>query len=594
MERGRARRRDLRREGQRNPHRRDRDQRPWRRRAQHAGRCRHARARIGAATEIRAEAALSRSAGDTATAWLVEGEHRTGKIDLLAYGRQVDRDFGVGQQNGVELGRRKFGIDARYALGERASFVARSWHEQSTNDPSSRVAVEAGFIYRGLSGEGRIGIAHRTDHLADGSDATSTVLEGQATKRMLGNRLELGVGTAISLGSTGSIDLPTRHTLRARYAITEGIRLIGLYETAKGEKLDTQNYNVGFEIAPWAGGRVVSTLGKQDIAEAGSRSFAAFGLSQSLPLTTNLTLDATVDGNRKIGGATFADLVNPLHPNSSGGQLSQDGAQFENFTAATLGLGWRKADWSATLRGEWREGEYANRRGITLGVIRQLGDGITVGGGGSWTRANGESGATTQVVQAAIAAAFRPANSGFAALGKLEYRGDKVTGPVHGGLPPVGRTALTVDGDASAKRFVTSLSTSWRPGVRDAKENSADRSEIGVFVGARYNLDRVEGQDLVGTALLAGADARIGLGARVEVGGSATVRANLSDGTTAFAIGPQIGISPATNTLVTIGYNVKGFRDADFSAARHTDQGIYASVKLKFDSESLGFLGLRR
>ena len=48
--------------------------------------------------------------------------------------------------------------------------------------------------------EGRIAIAHRTDHLADGSDATSTVLEGQATKRLLGNRLELGELSAVAGG----------------------------------------------------------------------------------------------------------------------------------------------------------------------------------------------------------------------------------------------------------------------------------------------------------------------------------------------------------------------------------------------------------
>ena len=68
----------------------------------------------------------------------------------------------------------------------------------------------------------------------------------------------------------------------------------------------------------------------------------------------------------------------------------------------------------------------------------------------------------------------------------------------------------------------------------------------------------------------------------------------MTDGTTAFAFGPQIGLSPAKNTLLTLGYNVKGFRDADFSAARHTDAGVYAAVKVKLDSETFSFLGLGR
>lgn len=555
------------------------------------------RARIGAATEIRAEAALSRRQGVDSTGWLVEAEHHTGKLDVLAYGRQTARDFGTGQQNSVELGRRKFGVDGRYSLGENASFVARSWYDESTSDASSRFAVQGDFVYRGQTGDARIGIAHFTDHLADGRSATSTVLEGQATKRLMNNRLELGVGTSIALGSTGSIDLPTRHRFRARYALTEAVRLIGNYEIARGDSLDARDFNLGFELAPWRGARIVTTLGRQDIAEAGSRSYAAFGLAQSVNLTQRLTLDASVDGNRKLGGANAADLVNPLHPAASGGHLSQSGTQFEDFTALTLGLGWRASDWSATLRGEWRDGEFANRKGVTAGVIRQLGDGITVGGGGSWTRATGVNTASTEVTQAALAAAFRPANSEFAALGKLEYRSDRVTDAVLGQLPPVGRTALTVTGDARSERLVASLSTNWRPegdGDAAASGETARRTEIGVFVGARYNLDRLEAKDVTSTALVGGVDARFGIGARIEIGGSGTVRANLSDGTTSYAFGPQVGISPATNTLLTVGYNVKGFRDADFEAARHTHEGIYASVRIKFDSDSFSFLGLGR
>jgi uncharacterized repeat protein (TIGR01451 family) len=550
------------------------------------------RARIGSATEIRGEVAISRREGRETTGWLLEAEHRNGDLDVLAYARQVGREFGTGQVNGVELGRRKFGVDARYALTDKASFVARGWHDESLTDPSSRIGVQGELIYRGLSGEARLGLAHLTDHLPDGSTASSTVLEGAATRRLLGNRLELGVGTSIALGNTSAVDLPTRQRLRARYALNDAVRVVGTYEIASGEKIDARDFNLGFELSPWAGARVVSTIGRQDIAEAGARSYAAFGLAQSLAVTRNLTLDATVDGNRKLGGASVRDLVNPLQPAASGGQLT-DGALFEDFTALTLGLAWRVEDWSATLRGEWRDGEFANRKGLTAGVIRQLGDGVTVGGGASWTRATGAASASTEVIQAALAAAFRPANSDFAALAKLEYRGDRVSEAVFGQPGPVGRTALTIDGDARAQRLLASLSTSYRPGGEDQGKR-VRRTEVGLFLGARYNLDRLADQDVASTALLAGLDARYGLGARVEVGASGSVRANLTDGTRAFAFGPQVGISPAKNTLLTLGYNVEGFRDADFSAARHTDRGFYAAVKVKLDSETFSFLGLGR
>jgi hypothetical protein len=150
-----------------------------------------------------------------------------------------------------------------------------------------------------------------------------------------------------------------------------------------------------------------------------------------------------------------------------------------------------------------------------------------------------------------------------------------------------------VNGDARSRRIVASFSGDWAPSGR-VDGQMVQRTEVGVFVAARHNLDRYQGFDLAGTTVLGGVDARIGIGKRVELGGSATVRRSLSDGTTSFAIGPQIGIVPADNVMVVIGYNVTGFRDRDFAAARSTTKGVFATMRMKFDSKSLGFLGLGR
>ncbi len=555
------------------------------------------RARIGAGTEIRAEVGVSRSDGDEASAWLVEAEHRTGALDVLAYAHSLDADYGTGQQTGAELGRRKFGFDARYSLSERFSLVGSAWYDESLTDASDRRAVQVAGTYRTGDSELRLGIARLDDQLADGSNVTSTVVEGAVSQRLLDNKLELSATTSIALGKAESIDLPARHRLRARYSVTDWLRVLGTYEIADGETINARTFNAGFELSPWQGSRLVTTLGRRDIAEQGKRSFAAFGLSQTFTLTPELSLDATLDGNRKLGGADAFDVVNPLHPVASGGHLSQDGALFEDFTAATLGASWRKDRWAATARGEIRSGEYADRVGLTAGIIRQLDDGIVVGSGVTWTRAQGDGDVRTEILDTAISAAYRPAASAFAFLGKLAYRSDAVTNAVAGDAGPAGRTALIVNGDAKSRRLVGSLSANWSPqGVDeiDGVHQLVRRSEVGVFIGGRYNFDRVGNFDVAGTTVLGGLDLQIGIGERVEIGGSATVRANLTDGVTSFAVGPQIGFVPAKDTLVTIGYNLAGFRDRDFSEARNTDKGVFAAVRFKFDADTFSFLGLRR
>lgn len=551
------------------------------------------RARLGESTELRAELAASRSAGLTDLAWQFEAEHHTGDLDILAYARSIDADFGTDQQNAGERGRRKFGVDGRYALTEKLSVTGSIWNDDSLTDSTSRRAVQLLSTYTTGDTDLRLGVSHFSDRLATGERADSTVLEAGATQRLFDNRLELSATSNIALDNADSIDLPSSYVFGARYALTSNVRLVGTYEIAEGEDLKARTARAGIELTPWTGGRISSSLAQQDIAEFGKRSYAAFGLAQSFQVSSDLVLDATLDGNRTISGDNVAALINEDQPAASGGQISSTGNLFEDFTAVTLGAAWRKGPWAATMRGEYRDGEEAERKGFTFGAIRQLGEGSVVGSGFTWTRAESETGSITEIFDSAISAAYRPADSDLAFLTKLEYRSDRVTNAVAGETDASGRTALTITGDAQSRRLIGSLSTNWLP-MAKRSEDTREKAEIGLFIGGRYNFDSYEGFDLAGWTVLGGLDARIAIGERFEIGGAATVRSNLSDNTTSFSAGPQIGFTPADNVLLTVGYNISGFRDDDFSAARNTNKGVFAAVRMKLDGDTFGFLGLDR
>lgn len=552
------------------------------------------RARLGQSTEIRAEAAVSETEGQHSKAWTVEAEHHTGALDLLAYARSADEHFGVGQLNGAEQGRRKVGVDARVAINPDLSVATSSWIDDSLTDGSRRIAIQASALYHSKNTDVRVGIAHFDDRLADGRTTNSTMLEGAVTQHLLDNRLEVSAATSIALDQGESIDLPERHRLTARFAISPDVKLVGSYEIANGANVSARTARAGVEVQPWAGGRMVGTLGQQDISELGKRSFAAFGLAQSLNVTQHLTLDATLDSNRTLSGFDAGLLVNPEHPAASGGNLGENGSIAEDFTAVTLGATYRRDRWSSTLRGEWRDGQLADRKGVTFGAIRQLGEGSMVGSGFTWTRATATAGGSSEIFDGAVAAAHRPATSPFAFLAKVEYRADAVRNAVAGEAGAAGRGAMLVTGDATARRLIGSVSTNWSPQGHDPDGQLYQRTEIGLFGAVRHTFDAFEGYDLKGTTLLGGLDARIGLGDRLEVGGVATVRWSMTDHTTNLAFGPQIGVTPTKNVLLTLGYNVIGFRDRDFSAARSTDEGVFATLRMKLDNDTLGFLGLRR
>lgn len=559
-----------------------------------------ARLQLGASTEIRAEVGASQRDGETSTAWLLEAEHHTGDLDIIAYTRSIDAQYGTGQQSIAERGRSKLGIDARYRLQEDLTIDGSVWRDDSLTDARRRDAVRLQTQYRTEAGDYRLGISHFSDRLVDLTEATATVLEGGVTQRLFDNKLELGLSTSVPLADAESVDLPARHRLDARYAVTKDIRAVGTFEIAEGEDISARTVRAGLETTPWSGARLTGSLGQQDISEYGARSFAAFGVSQSVPVSPSLTLSATLDSSTTLSGNDLAAVINVDHPVASGGHLGQNGELFEDFTAVTAGAAWRKDLWSATGRAEFRDGAFADRYGITAAAIRQFGNGKVFGGGFTWTRAEGANGSSTEIIDSAISVAHRPDVSELAFLGKLEYRSDEVTGAIAGETGPTGRTALLVDGDAASRRLIASLSTNWSPldlatleaddGTKS--EQQVQRHEVGIFVATRYNFDRFEGIDLDGFSGVLGVDARYGVGKQLEIGVAATVRHGFTDGTTDFAIGPFVGFVPTNDILLTVGYNISGFRDRDFAEARETDRGIFASIRAKFDANSFSFLGL--
>ncbi|HYI39912.1 MAG TPA: hypothetical protein VE053_06300 [Allosphingosinicella sp.] len=557
------------------------------------------RYRPNLSTEVRAEIAVSDNRADagsekastgTATAWQVEAEHHGSSLDLLAYVRQRDSGFGLGQTGAAENGTRKVGLDARVRFGDTWSLIGSAWHEEYLGSDARRIAAKALVEYRTPDFAARAGLTFADDRLADGRSARSTLLTFGATKRLFDNKLELDGQTEIPLGNSESIDFPARHRLSARYAVTSGIQLVGAYEIADGEKVDARTARLGVDVQPWAGARIALSGNVQDIAEYGPRSFAAFGLSQSLVLDEHWSVDASVDANKSLGGIDPARVLNPLHPVASGGFVGGgSGTIAEDFTALTAGATYRADRWSVTGRAEYRAGDQGDRYGVTAAALRQMGEGEAVGGALNWFVAKGSDGAETRTTNLQLSWAHRPAGSRWSWLEKFELREDRVTGAVAGAPGPIG-IPLTISGDARSRRLVNALSINYSA----QGGSSSGRSEISLFWGSRYVSEKLGNEDIGGWSNVVGADFRFDLSDTIDVGFAGTVRAGLGGDSFAWSAGPNVGFTPFENGWVSIGWNFAGFHDRDFEEARYTRNGPYVTMRLKFDQLSLEGLGIGR
>lgn len=272
---------------------------------------------------------------------------------------------------------------------------------------------------------------------------------------------------------------------------------------------------------------------------------------------------------------------------AQGGFLGAAGLLTEDFNATTAGATYRGELWSWIGRAEYRDGATTNRYGLTTAILRQLGEGRAVGGTISWLRATEKAGTQTTTAQAEISWAHRPSDSQWSFLNKTELRYDAVRDAVAGAPGPVGGALLDIDGDAESRRVINSLSVNYTP-ISEDNGSFVERGEYALFWGTRYATDQFGQDDVRGWSNVIGADMRFDIDNVADIGGAATVRIGSNGSNIAYSGGPVLTVTPFKNTNISLGYNVIGFTDRDFEAARYTRLGPFITVKLKFDQTSFG------
>tara|TARA_R110002124_G_scaffold4215_9_gene25808 strand:- start:46 stop:1044 length:999 start_codon:yes stop_codon:yes gene_type:complete len=332
-------------------------------------------------------------------------------------------------------------------------------------------------------------------------------------------------------------------------------------------------------------------MNQQEITEYGPRTFAAYGLTQSIPVGDKWTIDFSLDGNETLGGFDRSDVVNDLQPVASGGFLGNSATLTEDFLAVTAGATYRNADWSWTSRAEYRDGDISTRYGATTALLKQIGEGSALGALASIFIAKDQAGVSTRVIEAEASWAHHPADSRWSWLGKLEFREDRVRNAVAGTSGPIGGAPLLVNGDVTSRRIINSLSINYTP--IDANDGLfTEAGEYSLFWGSRYVFDRFGEDDVKGWSNVVGADVKFDLSDTLDVGAQGTARVGNDFDSIAYSGGPTIGITPFKNAYIAIGYNVVGFADRDFEESRYTRDGPFITFRLKFDQQSLGSLGL--
>ncbi|MFZ5561378.1 MAG: OmpA family protein [Pseudomonadota bacterium] len=559
------------------------------------------RLKLGEDSEVRVEVAETRGRqalqSPEGMAWLSEYEHHGGRYDALLYARRQEADFGrtLATQSAAETGMQKVGAEGQLRLAPGWSVKGQLYQQENLLGDVRRDAAAGSLQYKNDGGGFSLGAQAISDRAGSGALADRDFRSEQATaaanRFFLKRRLELSAQAETGFGGRHeSVDFPDRYLAGASYALTDSVRLLAGQEFSDGYAFNTRTTRVGLQVTPWQGARLDSTLNQSEIGEYGPRTFAQFGMTQGLLLNARWGMDVSVDSSQTLKDTGRAQpVLNAEHPVAPGGHRNGPGLT-EDFVAVSTGATYRAPVWSWNGRVEDRNGESVDRYGMVSHFLRQAQAGVAFASAAQLFRSRQDSGGDGWLGSVDVSWAWRPLGVQWSLLDRLELRYEELENGSGGGRL-FGNNGLAGH-SASSRRLINNfalnrVSREWQADDRQGNLfRRYERNQWSLYYGAKYVLDSFDGAEYDGYTDLLGLEVRHDLRTWLDLGLQASSLNSWSRQAHAYSFGPQVGVAPVANGWITLGWNLRGFRDNDFDAARYTAEGPYLQLRFKFDQHT--------
>ena len=493
----------------------------------------------------------------------IELEHNSENVDIRAFLREVEDDFGLGYQSAADRGIRRIGLDARAKIGEQFIVEGEAGWQQNLQTDAIRNLARAQVRYDRDNFTARVGLSHAEDDFEDGETATSDLVEIGLTQTILDDQLKLRVSAMTELsGEAENLDYPTRYVFGADYRVADGVDVVAEYEEAEGQDLDASMTRVGVRATPWSRAQINSYL-SNETTEFGPRLFANLGLIQGFQLNENWIVDVGVD---------YADtIVDSSAPAFDPDRELTSGTRSEDYTAAYAGATYTSDYWSANGRIETRDSDSEDRVSLLLGWYRQPDRGHGLSAGLTLFQAETDLGNELTQADLRFGWAYRLADRKWSFLNRTDLVYDEAT---------------AVASDAQSWRLINNF---------NANRRFSAATSLSLQYAFKYVRSEFDDESYTGYTDLIGLDLRHGLNERWDIGANTSVLHSWESDVMDYGIGVDLGFNVAENIWLSLGYNVTGFEDDDFERARYTAKGPFLRFSVKADQRLLkNIAGQRR
>ena len=489
-------------------------------------------------------------------AYLAEYKVEHEKVDGRIYLRQQDAGFGMGQQAGSETATRKYGVDGSVNLTEAWRLNAEVFHEDNLVTNAKRDIAEADISYSNGQSTLMTGLRSAKDVLGTGQENKSELLLAGVTTRLLESKLQLKANAEYAIDSIDANSAyPTRYMAGAEYSLSPTVSAYLEQEITEGERQDTSSTRVGISAQPWAQANIDTSVEQQLSSEYGPRTFALMGLTQGFRINEQWSADLSYDRAETIrtpGDTPFNTNVPP-----------QSGTASEDFSAISTGLSWRGDMSTVVTRFEYRDAEMEDRYGLLVGWHRELSEGISYGIDSQMFMSEYADGGEAIDKNVRLSFAYRPTTSKWIHLNRFDYRNDE-----------------RKDGSGNDTRQ-RKLINNWKANYMPNRRN-----QFAVSYGVKYVIDTYDETEYKGLTHSIGAEYRFDLTSRWDIGAHADMLYSVNANNRLYSYGLSTGYNLVKNLWLSIGYNLSGYEDDDFTGAEYTAEGPYLKLRFKFDQNS--------
>ena len=509
-------------------------------------------------TKFHAEVASSETTrdenDDKGNGYLAEFDHRSEKIDTKIYFRKQEDGFGLEQQSLINDGSKRYGADARYKMTDNVDLNGQVYRDEVIGAGDKRTVAEAEIERDVKQYQLAAGLKYAKDKKRDGNNDESTLATARASRFLFDNKLKIRGSAEVELTDDNSVDYPTRYLAGTDYKLNDVTELFAEHEYTQGEDQDTNTTRVGTRLTPWQQA-TINTSVEQQASEEGERLFSNLGFVQGWQYNENLALDFSLDRSdtlRNPGGERFNTNV-PL----------TSGTVTDDFTAASIGVNYIQTNWSASSRMEYRTSDTDVQRSVLFGFYREEYTGFGMSLDAEVFDVDGSGDVKDTKAEARYSVAYRPDDSPYTVLNRFDLSYDNVQDQ---------------GSKIRQRKVVNNLNLNY---------TNDPVHQFATHLGLKYNLDNIDGEEYDGFTGLLGFQYRYDVNARLDLSLHGDVLYSTNANNYRYSFGPSVGVNVYKNLWVSVGYNVDGFEDDDFTSAEYTASGPYIKMRFKFDSDTV-------